>query len=408
MNTHADQIQESKRQSVSVADSKIQSSSESIFQFVDNRPEFLAHRNLQEIANNSIRGKQYVQLQAMADNYSNQQQQPLQKKGNNTYVPGNLKSGIENLLGYSLDDSKKHYSSDKPTQLYRQGSNIQKASGQGKHLPHEGLHVVQRMVQVGKKNIKRTVLVAAIKKGIKQSLIPDAYTQKVQGNVVLDDDKSAGAIDKLMKVYSSMTIHLTDFNSLIHQASQDLHMLAQGNESLIGIGHQHSEFTYKRNSTDRSKKDITFKSGLLKDNQRVYRTMTLEDWENNHISGHGGSIGQAMHYFNLGKKAHTQDNQRKPDLLVEFTFTGKKLSELTSGIEGDGEGKKSTDDSFGGKTEQNTAFGLSHSIFSVDLKNASGLLSKNFVSAKVLASTNDELPEQIKKGKSAEWFKRPS
>ncbi len=84
---------------------------------------------------------------------------------------------------------------------------------------------------------------------------------------------------------------------------------------------------------------------------------------------------------------------------MEFTFTGKHLSELTS-KKGGGEGKHSTNDSLGGKPEQNTAFGLSENIFSMDLKNASGLLSKSFVTAKVLASTNGLLPEQTKKGKT--------
>ncbi len=67
---------------------------------------------------------------------------------NNTGLPDNLKSGIENLSGYSMDDVKVHYNSDKPSQLqahaYAQGSDIHLASGQEKHLPHEAWHVVQQ------------------------------------------------------------------------------------------------------------------------------------------------------------------------------------------------------------------------------------------------------------------------
>ena len=37
----------------------------------------------------------------------------IQKQENNTGLPDNLKSGIENLSGYSMDDVKVHYNSDK-------------------------------------------------------------------------------------------------------------------------------------------------------------------------------------------------------------------------------------------------------------------------------------------------------
>lgn len=50
----------------------------------------------------------------MADNYVARQQQPIKKKANNTGLPDNLKTGIENLSGMSLDDVKVHYNSDKP------------------------------------------------------------------------------------------------------------------------------------------------------------------------------------------------------------------------------------------------------------------------------------------------------
>lgn len=73
---------------------------------------------------------------------------PIQKKENNTGLPDNLKSGIENLSGYSMDDVKVHYNSDKPAELqahaYAQGTDIHIASGQEKHLPHEAWHVVQQ------------------------------------------------------------------------------------------------------------------------------------------------------------------------------------------------------------------------------------------------------------------------
>jgi hypothetical protein len=73
---------------------------------------------------------------------------PVQKKGNRTGLPDNLKSGIENLSGFSMDDVKVHYHSDKPAQLqalaYAQGSDIHIGPGQEKHLPHEAWHLVQQ------------------------------------------------------------------------------------------------------------------------------------------------------------------------------------------------------------------------------------------------------------------------
>ncbi len=68
---------------------------------------------------------------------------------NKTGLPDNLKAGVENLSGYSLDDVRVHYNSPKPAQLealaYTQGTEIHVAPGQEKHLPHEAWHVVQQM-----------------------------------------------------------------------------------------------------------------------------------------------------------------------------------------------------------------------------------------------------------------------
>jgi hypothetical protein len=71
------------------------------------------------------------------------------KTSNQTGLPDNLKAGVENLSGYSLDDVRVHYNSPKPAQLqalaYTQGTEIHVAPGQEEHLPHEAWHVVQQM-----------------------------------------------------------------------------------------------------------------------------------------------------------------------------------------------------------------------------------------------------------------------
>lgn len=73
---------------------------------------------------------------------------PVQRKRNDTGLPDNLKAGIENLSGYSMDDVKVHYNSSQPATLqahaYAQGTDIHVAPGQERHVPHEAWHVVQQ------------------------------------------------------------------------------------------------------------------------------------------------------------------------------------------------------------------------------------------------------------------------
>jgi hypothetical protein len=148
MNAHADKIQENKNQSVGIVVSQLHNSRESSIQFIDNRPEVIAQRKLQQLVNNNPQTQQIVKFQAMANSHSVQQSQPIQKKSNNTGLPDDLKTGVENLSGISLDNVKVHYNSAKPAQLnahaYAQGSDIHVAAGQEKHLPHEAWHVVQQ------------------------------------------------------------------------------------------------------------------------------------------------------------------------------------------------------------------------------------------------------------------------
>ena len=72
----------------------------------------------------------------------------LQRAKPDTGLPDHLKSGIECMSGFSMDDVRVHYNSDKPGQLkalaYAQGTDIHIGPGQEKHLPHEAWHVVQQ------------------------------------------------------------------------------------------------------------------------------------------------------------------------------------------------------------------------------------------------------------------------
>ncbi len=103
-----------------------------------------------EIYKNQTNRKQLVSNRAkfgrpLADNRESNEA-PIQR--NNTGMPNGLKSGIENLSGYSMDDVRVHYNSSRPAELnahaYAQGTSIHLAPGQEKHLPHEAWHVVQQ------------------------------------------------------------------------------------------------------------------------------------------------------------------------------------------------------------------------------------------------------------------------
>jgi hypothetical protein len=113
--------------------------------YPDERSEALAQLKLQEAASQSQQVVQAASVQQMANQYASAQ--VVQKK-NDTCLPDQLKSGIEHLSGYSLDDVKVHYNSAEPEKLqahaYAQGTDIHVASGQQEHLAHEAWHVVQQ------------------------------------------------------------------------------------------------------------------------------------------------------------------------------------------------------------------------------------------------------------------------
>ena len=75
----------------------------------------------------------------------------IQKKRqvpNHTGIPDRLKEGAEAVSGFSFDDVRIHYSSNKPKELfahaYTQGSHVYIAPGQESSLSHELGHVIQQ------------------------------------------------------------------------------------------------------------------------------------------------------------------------------------------------------------------------------------------------------------------------
>jgi hypothetical protein len=125
---------------------------------VDNRPAAVAQRQMQDMTSQSPQAQQAAAWQARIAQSPRQQLAAQRKmaatpalvpeKINKTGLPDELKAGVENLSGYSLDDVQVHYNSTKPAELqahaYAQGTDIHLAPGQEQHLAHEAWHVVQQ------------------------------------------------------------------------------------------------------------------------------------------------------------------------------------------------------------------------------------------------------------------------
>lgn len=77
-----------------------------------------------------------------------QKEQKASSEKDKTGIPAQMKAKFERSSGFSFDDVRVHYNSEKPAQLhahaYTQGSEVFVAPGQEKHLPHELGHVIQQ------------------------------------------------------------------------------------------------------------------------------------------------------------------------------------------------------------------------------------------------------------------------
>lgn len=133
MNTHAHKIPGGENRSV--ANDVAQRKENKGLSLASPRQQVPLQKKLQQMMNTGAGAKGAIQ-----------QLKPGPK--NKTGLPDQLKTGIENLSGYAMDDVKVHYNSGKPAQLqahaYAQGTDIHVAPGQERHLAHEAWHVVQQ------------------------------------------------------------------------------------------------------------------------------------------------------------------------------------------------------------------------------------------------------------------------
>ncbi|WP_292736123.1 DUF4157 domain-containing protein [Nostoc sp. JL31] len=159
---------------------------------------------------------------------------------------------------------------------------------------------------------------------------------------------------------------------LARQVVQDVKLRLLGMENVIGVDHQDGQFS---EANDEPTVGRTGKTKTL----RIYRTMSAANWNNytqsndlgNILYGHGGSLGQAMHYFAMSKR------DAKDDVLVEFEFSNKAQNLMNyTQISRGGEGGAPRDNKLTGKSEQNDIMGLDQSIFSVNLHKSKDLIKQ--------------------------------
>jgi hypothetical protein len=190
-----------------------QAGGKTTYQLADNRPSSLTQKK---------------QVDAMANGA------PAQRKENKTGLPDQLKSGIENLSGHSMDDVKVHYNSDKPAQLnahaYAQGTNIHVAPGQEKHLPHEAWHVVQQKEGRVKPTIqmKEKVNINDDKGLEKEADVMGAkavQTKSIQGgpeeNNVVNNKPQVAQLTAIGDARTEFNLHRQELNNTIPRFNND-------------------------------------------------------------------------------------------------------------------------------------------------------------------------------------------
>lgn len=243
-----------------------------------------------------------------------------------------------------------------------------------------------------RKEVDLSDIKKAIKNGLKQNSIQKVGSEKML-NKAKDDLTTYGEniAEQLYNIYKdreSIRLVLLNLDSFQNQVAQDTNLLLNNENNLVGIPHQHSEFSIK---SDKRRFGIvgSAKKGRLGANDtRIYRCMLLTDWEKGVLRGHGGSFGEALYYFRLSKKDFNND-AKKSTVLVEFRIWSHKLDDLIGDISSEGEGINTTETKFGRKTEKNVAFGVTD-VFSVSMKNSKKLLSTLKATSRVIDYVGDE------------------
>ncbi|MEX6627300.1 eCIS core domain-containing protein [Tenacibaculum salmonis] len=237
---------------------KLNSKKEGIqsIQFKDNRTNNTKNNTTLNAINNSSR---VIAQRVKSDSISNT---PIQRQENKTGLPNQLKSGIENLSGIDMSDTRVHYNSSKPAQLqahaYAQGNDIHLASGQEKHLPHEAWHVVQQK----QGRVKATTQL----KG--KTLINDdaglEHEADVMGAKALQMKSTSN--QKTLSQKTSNTVSKTPiqcYSAHKDKLSQTIYNVSRSNKFVVGLGYPNHELYIKNPSILEGLNDRA-KEGFLK------------------------------------------------------------------------------------------------------------------------------------------------
>ncbi len=192
---------------------------------------------------------------------------------NQTGLPDRLKTGIENLSSYSMDNVRVHYNSDRPARLqahaYTQGPNIYIAPGQEKHMHHEAWHVVQQM----QGRVKPTMQVMGT-----MSLNDEAAFEReadVMGAKALQlayDDSSQSGCGRRAKVNAMPSVVQRYHRGVEHLSAQAKEAIANKlhttdvkvSEDKQAIVHQLSDRAYMSDSVTVAKNGLTRTKDVLK------------------------------------------------------------------------------------------------------------------------------------------------
>ncbi|WP_239670692.1 DUF4157 domain-containing protein [Vibrio variabilis] len=221
MSTHPELAQRKPSQRTLTLSESRRGGDRQALQLQDNRSDVATHQRL-----NMVRQQQ--------SEASIQKQAKLPSSSNQTGLPHQLKAGIENLSGYSMDDVKVHYNSSKPAQLqahaYAQGTNIHIGPGQERHLAHEAWHVVQQ----------------------KQGRVKP--TMQMKGKVNVNDD---ALLEREADVMGAKALQMGPSSHQPHQlkaANVSTTVQAKLSSAVLNVaGETHDEYTQKGNEGLRDK-----------------------------------------------------------------------------------------------------------------------------------------------------------
>jgi len=315
MNTHAAKTKDNQKQTAVNSQDQKRNSTNGSLHFTDNRPEVATQRKLQQVINKNTHASLNPVKSSLSAGYQ-------------------LKSVFQRKI---LIDGEwiKHYDD---TLVGEQYNEVKPYINQWPELDN-----IFTGTQTQKKNAKENYLNNTLENDIRAML--RKYNEK----------KSFGKEKDLTR-----------------QLIQDVKLKLLGMDNVIGVDQTDGQFSEKADDANVGRTGKTKKL-------RIYRTMRAEDWENYQgskdpkdiLRGHGGSLGQAMHYFVKSKKDNLDD------VLVEFEFprTGQSLvdyNRIKKGGEGDGpHGGKLT-----GKNEKNDIMDLDEDIFSINLGKSKELIAE--------------------------------